>query len=321
MQYITFDEATKLQFSGHETFPLRYGWLKKVYDAVYSTPPNTAGEQRVFTPEEAIVRFGVGKNMVASMRYWALAVGIIEAERVSSGPYYLTPLAKTVFDDKGCDPWMEHPDTFWLVHWKLASTPDRTTTWYWVFNHCPHISFDRALLLEHLSRICHERGLKKIAQATIKRDIEVFARTYLPRSETKFRDDTMECPLAELNLIEPTGQKEGMRLVKGPKPTLTAGFFSFATIDYWQRHFGNVATLSFDSLLHATGSPGRVFQLDESSLLDLAVQVENITDGAIMWSETAGLKQLVLRNNELPGLLNPEDYLCHQETHAELDVA
>ena len=25
------------QFSGHETFPLRYGWLKKAFDAVLGT--------------------------------------------------------------------------------------------------------------------------------------------------------------------------------------------------------------------------------------------------------------------------------------------
>jgi hypothetical protein len=55
----------KLQFAGHETFTLRYGWLKKVFDAVCSaeeagnTDPST-----IFHDERTIADFGVGKNMV-----------------------------------------------------------------------------------------------------------------------------------------------------------------------------------------------------------------------------------------------------------------
>ena len=64
------------QFSGHETFPLRYGWLKKAFDAVLGT--EDGGDNRsVFIDSDAIARFGVGKNMVASMRHWSTVTGII----------------------------------------------------------------------------------------------------------------------------------------------------------------------------------------------------------------------------------------------------
>ena len=65
------------QLSGHETFPLRYGWLKKAFDAVRSAE-DRSGNKSVFIGEDAIARFGVGKNMVASMRHWATAAGLIE---------------------------------------------------------------------------------------------------------------------------------------------------------------------------------------------------------------------------------------------------
>lgn len=66
------------QFSGHETFPLRQLWLRKAYDAVaqYEGP----APRSVFADEEAIVRFGVGKNMAMSIRFWSTACGIIEDE-------------------------------------------------------------------------------------------------------------------------------------------------------------------------------------------------------------------------------------------------
>ena len=63
------------QLSGHETFPLRYGWLKKAFDAVQDSK-DTEDNRTVFSGADAIARFGVGKNMVASMRHWANVSGI-----------------------------------------------------------------------------------------------------------------------------------------------------------------------------------------------------------------------------------------------------
>jgi len=61
-------------FSGHETFPLRQMWLKKAYEQA------KGGRilRTTFTDERAIAAFGVGKNMVASIRHWALACGVME---------------------------------------------------------------------------------------------------------------------------------------------------------------------------------------------------------------------------------------------------
>ena len=61
------------KLSGHETFPLRYGWLKKAFDAV-SAAEESGLDRSIFLADDAIARFGVGKNMVASMRHWAVAV-------------------------------------------------------------------------------------------------------------------------------------------------------------------------------------------------------------------------------------------------------
>ena len=43
----------KPQFSGHETFPLRYGWLKKAFDAVSETEDQEENKY-VFAAEDAI---------------------------------------------------------------------------------------------------------------------------------------------------------------------------------------------------------------------------------------------------------------------------
>ena len=59
-------------FSGHETFPLRLNWLKKAVSVVND-------KSTVFQSDEAIVKFGVGKNMVRSIRHWGLATEVIES--------------------------------------------------------------------------------------------------------------------------------------------------------------------------------------------------------------------------------------------------
>jgi Protein of unknown function (DUF4007) len=52
--------ALPISFSGHETIPFRYAWLKKGGDAVAKDPT-------FFSHERAMIDLGVGKNMVNSI--------------------------------------------------------------------------------------------------------------------------------------------------------------------------------------------------------------------------------------------------------------
>ena len=287
-----YEEDYRPQLSGHETFPLRYGWLKKAFDAVRETEGDD-DNRWVFGRDDAIARFGVGKNMVASIRYWALASGVIkdvpDEQRIRS-----TRLGALLFDDGGVDPYMENPATSWLVHWRLAGRPDKTT-WFWAFNHFPGLFFERDLLVAGMSKLTEDRKWARTSAATIKRDVGCFVRTYVaqPTSRQASYEDSLESPLTELGLIKSTGRRDGFRFVRGPQPSLGAGVFSYAVTDFWARSFSSANTLSFEAMAHEPGSPGRVFLLDENSLADLLSEMEYVTSGAYVWSEAAGLKQLI----------------------------
>ena len=299
-----YQEGYRPQLSGHETFPLRYGWLKKAFDAVGATEGD--GDNRsVFTGEDAIARFGVGKNMVGSMRHWATASGVIEDvpdEHRIQGTYFGELLFN---DDDGVDPYMEDPATSWLVHWHLAGRPEKTT-WFWAFNHFPALFFERDMLVRGVTRLAEDLAWVRSSTATIKRDVACFVRTYVaqPTLRQASYEDSLESPLIELGLIKPMGRRDGFRLVRGPKPSLRAGVFCYAVTDFWSRSFNSANTLSFEALAHEPGSPGRVFMLDENSLVDLLGEMEQLTTGAYTWSETAGLKQLIRER-----VLTPEDAL------------
>ena len=279
------------QFSGHETFPLRYGWLKKAYDRVAETE-HEANNRASCWDDEAIARFGVGKNMVASMRHWAKATGII-VERESK-TVTTTELGRRLFGTEGLDPYMENPATLWLIHWQLASRPKKTT-WFWAFSHSPTITFERDGLVKKLERLAKDRNWPRVASATVRNDVACLIRTYVARqpSSASGHDDALESPLTELGLIKAIGKKDGFRFVRGPKATLSDGVFVYALIDFWKRYSSRAATLAFEAIAHAPGSPGRVFEFDENDVADRLATVDMATDGALRWSETAGVKQVV----------------------------
>lgn len=274
--------------SGHETFPLRYGWLKKAFDAV-----QRAEEEAVARPifgDDAIAEFGVGRNMVSAIRHWAIAAGIIAEQ---GGAPATTPLGRTLFAKDGFDPFAEHPATLWLMHWQICSRPERTT-WYWAFGYFSGSTFERDHLVKGITRLARELEWSRAAPATIRNDVACFVRTYAASgSKGLSHEEALESPLTELGLIKATGKRDGFRFVRGPKPSLGNGVFAAAVTDYWARHSPNTTTLSFEALAHEPGSPGRVFLLDENDVVDRLVALDAATGGELRWSETAGLKQVI----------------------------
>lgn len=286
-----YQDNYKPQLSGHETFPLRYGWLKKAYDAVQATEEDPDNKS-IFRADDAIARFGVGKNMVGSMRHWANAAGVI-AEAQGAPGIRATELGKKLFGPRGVDPFMEHPATLWLVHWQLAARPDKTT-WFWAFNHYPALMFEREHLVKGLDRLAKERNWSRVAATTIKNDVACFVRTYVAQqpSAQDGHEDALESPLTELGLIKSVGKRDGFRFVRGPKSTLGDGVFIYALLDFWSG-YSKAMTLSFEAIAHEPGGPGRVFLLDENDIADRLAALDDVTGGALRWSETAGLKQVV----------------------------
>ena len=291
-----YQDDYRPQLSGHETFPLRYGWLKKAFDAIRASEDQNHNKS-VFSDEDAIARFGIGRNMVSSMRHWATAAGILGD--VGKDRIVTTALGRSLFDTGGLDPYMEDPATSWLIHWQLCGRPNKTT-WFWAFSHCPDLSFERETLLKALDKLAKERAWTRASKTTIRRDVTCFVQTYVAQRSSRQagQEDALESPLTELGLIKQVGKGEKFRFVRGQKPSLGAGVFCYAVTDFWTRFSETAQTLSFETLAYEPGSPGRVFLLDENDMVDMLADLEEVSGGIYTWSETAGLKQLI-RKREL----------------------
>jgi hypothetical protein len=280
-------EGGSAHFAGHETFPLRQMWLKKAFDQVNADGaiPKTA-----FSDDGAIAEFGVGKNMVASIRHWALACEVMRDG--APGAYQVTETATLILADDGLDPYSENPATAWLAHWLLASKGERSTTWRWLFNHVTAATFSRDEL--HVALTDYARALdpnRKLAPMTLTRDIDVCLRSYAPRASSGSPEDYAEPMLGELGLVyeEHKGQ---FAFRRGPKTTLHDGLFAYALLDFWDRAAPGLTTLAYEAIAYGEGSPGRVFKLDEDSVAERLLNLDSLTGGALTWTDTAGLRQV-----------------------------
>jgi hypothetical protein len=275
-------------FSGHDTFPFRYAWLKKGVDAVSTDPA-------VFAREDAITVLGVGKNMVRSIRHWCLAAGLIEEVPGSRGTaMQVTSLGKKLFSERGFDPFLEDPATLWLLHWQIASSRSRATTWFWAFSHFHEPEFSREAFLQALLRWVPLLGGKPVAEISVRRDVECFFRTYLPARNWRGKviEESLDCPLVELGLLKSTPDGQTYSFARGDKDTIPDGLVYYATLQFWESFATEGNVLSLYDVCRQPGSPGQLFKLDDDSLAARFDHFEKATQGAIVYNETAGLKQL-----------------------------
>jgi hypothetical protein len=285
----------KPQFSGHETFPLRQLWLKKAFTEVAVASAKSPKEAKsIFSDERAIVRFGVGKNMVSAIRHWALACEIIKEV---DGCYQVTNLGNLIFGEGGLDPYQEHPTTAWLIHWKLAGEGERSTTWKWLFNNVIDPKLETEHLIENLTSYAKEKKYK-IANATLKRDIECCLRSYVPRVAGDSPEEISDSVLGELALIQQIGRGT-FEFRRGAKNSLSDSLFAYCLMSFWDEYSPTTNTLSFEAIAHEIGSPGRVFKLDEASVAERVQMLGEITKNQLIWSDTAGMRQVIRTSNEI----------------------
>ncbi|WP_020375122.1 DUF4007 family protein [Sulfobacillus thermosulfidooxidans] len=282
-------QPSSINFSGHETFPFRFSWLWKGIKAVNDNP-------KIFSSQESIIKFGVGKNMVNSIRYWCSTLGLVES--IAPGHHVPTERGRKLFlDDGGLDPYLEKSGTLWWLHWILANNEERATTWYFTFNLLPRTEFSRGSLRDAIIHWISTIGYRRPAISSVERDIDCMIRTYWTPQRLD-SEDSLSCPLTELNLLR--GTHDRIRLLRGPQPSLPDPVFAAAVVEAYQwSPWQHTATMPVEYLLFNPKSPGRVFLLDDTSLIDRLYRLESLTDGAMTYDETAGLRQVLIHNRSL----------------------
>ncbi|MER6000861.1 DUF4007 family protein [Nonomuraea angiospora] len=285
-------DEVELQFSRHETFAPRFGWLHKAYMQVKDLP-------ELFYLEDAPVRLGVGKNMVNAMRYWSRAFKLVKehphrdpsARALLAAP---TWRARWLLDEDGADPYLEDTGSLWLLHWwLLSSEPEPESkclapSWYIMFNLAPRSRASVSEMESVITRFVHENFAEKDCPAgeSIRRDVDCMIKMYAqdqelnPLSPGSFEDLLMS-PFRELGLIEGQGKgrERTWRFTSGARSNLPAPVLVYACLDYASRLSSRAGSISLARIASEPGSPGRTFRMREPELTKAIEELVNAHPG------------------------------------------
>ena len=274
-------------FGRHETFPLRYAWLTKGYEAVIDRPGIFA------QPDLAMVRLGVGRNMVAAILYWLQTARLIEYTEGQATP---TPLGETILGEQG-DRFLEDEATLWVIHWLIASNSRLATAFYWFFNRFAPPRFHEDELRSGLTDFVERELRIERSASTLKSDTSTLLRMYAPGDTTEpgRGEDHLDTPMSQLRLVEQTGQGREFRSARVARPFLPPLALHFALAECFAEEGDGQPAIPISGLLYgrdAGAAPGAVFRLSEDGLMMALNHVMRAWPGCYELRDTAGIHQL-----------------------------
>ena len=264
--------SIRYTFSGHESFPCRTLWLKKGYDFVVGNND--------FNAPDAVIRLGVGKNMVSSIKYWMRAFCIYNSEGLS-------PLSKYLLDSScGKDPYMEDLGTLWLLHFLLVSSKEATLyNLLFLGLQSERTTFDKLRVTNYVRRIMSEDGkLGQFNENTVSKDFNTLIQMYaLPKSPKSF--DDYSSLLIDLDLVREDSEGKGYVFNVEGKREIPWQVFLYAVI----MSKGTDQTVSYDVLQDI----GKIFCMTDMEVIDMCRRTEEHCNGNVRYSDTAGVRQLL----------------------------
>ena len=262
-------------FSGHESFACKSHWLKRGYDFVNS--------ERNFNDDDAVVHLGVGKNMVASIKFWLKAIGLLKDTGLDS-------IADHLFDDeKGRDPYLEDIGTLWLLHFLLIYT-DYATIYRTTFvdYHRQRNIIEKSKLQNYIKHVCFdEAGYKNLYNDnTVKRDIGVMLHNYCAKNSSNVNVEDSNSLFVSLNLICEV-DKDTYRFNYDTRSDVPSLIFLYALlVEFEGRH-----SISFEDIAELA----LIFCLTNNDLLNIINHLCDLYPTEIVFSDVAGIKELQFR--------------------------
>lgn len=278
----------KIYFSGHESFICKQFWLKKTFDF------SQAG--RCFTDDAAVIDLGVGKNMVASLRYWGRAFGILDE---NDQP---TTIAQYLFGAEGRDLYLEDFATMWLLHFHLLKL-NRFSIAHLLFNELrkERTEFTKDQLVNFIYRKAKEHEANTDNLNTIERDVNVLIRMYSKpqKGDTIDIEDDFTGILIDLDLMKRFKQRdldnrnvEWYKIESEDRVGLPCEVVLFTILDSYGE---GQQTITFRELLIGANSPGTVFSLNPDGLYHQLKEISYKYNKQVVYTETAGNEVLQIK--------------------------
>ena len=264
----------KYVFSGHESFPCRMLWPIKGYD--YIVKDNN------FNDPNSVVELGVGKNMVASIRYWLKALGMTEQDKP-------TTLANYLFGkEHGKDRYIESLGTLWLL---LVITQEATLyNILFLRYQKERKQFDKEQIQNYVKRLMTEDDKQKQFNAnTVGKDFNVLIQNYTQPSNPKSYEDYSSL-LIDLNLIRHDKSDKVFTFNIEGKRSVPLEIFFYAIL----MMKGEDRTVAYDTLQNV----GLVFCMTDIEVIDMMKRIDCEYPEYVQYSDNSGIRQLLFKEGK-----------------------
>lgn len=273
--------SAKYIFSGHDSFHCRHLWLKKGFDFVQ--------EGRSFNDKDAVIRLGVGKNMVSAIRFWLKAFNII------SNKDLLTEFGKRLLDsENGYDPFLEDEGSLWLLHYQLVKN-GFSSIYSIIFNDLrkEKLFFNKETFVNYMKRVRATDPDSSFNENTLAKDFIVFINLYKNNPKSNEVEDSSSGLLSDLELLTSSGggKDERFFIENSERDRLPMSIVLYAMVD--NLNYGN--SVNLNSLELEWNSPASIFALNRLGLMNKITEiVDNFKD--IIFTDHAGTKELQFKN-------------------------
>ena len=261
---------SRYSFSGHESFHCKSLWLKKGYDYLL------AGNH--FTDIDSVAKLGVGKNMVASIRFWLRAFGLSQSDE-------LTGIADFFFDTEyGRDPYAEDLNTLWVLHFLLVVTGVASIyNLTFIEYQREKKEFSKDELRNFIKRKCSVPEQRNVYnENTVKKDIGVLLKNYVAPKGLKNIEDFSALLIGLGLIVNKDSDVYSYRVTEPEDIAPDVVLFALHTLS------GRDKTLSFDILQKLS----LVFCLPIISLIDIIRKIEKLYPGMVVFSDNSGIKNV-----------------------------
>ena len=186
----------KIKLQGHEKFALREGWLTKGMNLVEQTD-----QRNVFLAQNATDEFGIGKNMVRSLRYWMRAFNLI-IDRPNCR-VELSELGTLIYEH---DLYIEDVFTLWVLHSQIVKNIEEATSWFMFFNYCTAEELSKEQILSIIEREIkvHVEG-GSFSSNSVANDVDVILHMYSKNREKNDPEEKTFSPFSNLGLLKKNG--------------------------------------------------------------------------------------------------------------------
>ncbi len=256
-------DPTTRTFGATGGYPIKLGWLPKVHTAVLADP-NT------FERDDAPTQLGAGSSQVRAMKFWSLAASLTR-QAPNQGGTAVTVRGHWLLDQNGADPWLESPETWWLLHWWLLEPPSRLPAFRQLFNSWPFANFARGQYRQAVIRDASQPWGGKPSKTALDHDLTALVSNYASVQPTEgiplrrgALEDEMTTPMRQLRLLSHNGKR--LQLHRTAGHLIPAAIVTYACLDYAHRRHPGPGSISLTHLLDGDGSPARLLALRPEAL-------------------------------------------------------